>query len=273
MAIARAELQPAQPDHSTVISMRAVVVRRGAREILHANWQVRTGQRWVVLGPNGAGKTTLLKLAAAREHPTSGTVKLLGEQLGRVDVFELRPRIGFASSALGEFIPPNEQVQDVVLTAAYGVTGRWREHYDSLDLSRAQALLNQFGVGDLGGRTYGTLSTGEQKRVAMARAMMTDPELLLLDEPSAGLDLAAREALLQTLSKLAADPAAPVLVVVTHDVETIPVGFTHVLLLRDGKVVAAGPIDSTLTAANVTKTFGIPINITAFGGRYFARAK
>lgn len=254
------------------IDMRNVTVRRRGNAILRASWQVHDGERWVVLGPNGAGKTTLLKLAAAIEHPTSGTVKLLGEQLGKVDVGELRTRIGFASSALGELIPKRELVENVVLTAAYGVTSRWREKYQDVDNSRALGLLASLDVAGLAHREYGTLSTGEQKRVAIARALMPDPELLLLDEPSAGLDLSAREGLLQTLSKLAADPTAPVLVLVTHDVETIPVGFTHVLLMRDGQAVAHGPIAETLTISNIEKTFGMRFNITAFGGRYFARA-
>jgi len=263
--------QEIPPQDDVVVDIRDAVVRRGPRDILRANWQVKAGERWVVLGPNGAGKTTLLQLLAAREHPTSGGVWLLGERLGRTDVFELRPRIGFASAALQEYIPPEEKVGDVVLTAAYAVTGRWREHYDEMDQARARVLLGAFGVADLAAREYGTLSTGEQKRVAIARALMTDPELLLLDEPSAGLDLAAREILLATLGQLADDPDAPALVLVTHDVETIPVGFTHVLLLREGQIVASGPIDSTLTAANLADTFGIPITITAEKGRHFAR--
>ena len=267
------DMLPEKPaDNGVVIDVREVVVRRGNKEILRANWQARLGERWVILGPNGAGKTTLLKLVAAREHPTTGTVTLLGERLGRTDVFELRPRIGFASAALAEFIPPEEKVQDVVLTAAYAVTGRWREHYDEIDQERARVLLNAFGAFPLADRAFGTLSTGEQKRVAIARALMTDPELLLLDEPSAGLDLAARETLLATLSALAIDPEAPVLVMVTHDVETIPVGITHVLLLREGLIVASGPINTTLTAKNLTATFGIPITLTANLGRFFARA-
>jgi len=253
-----------------VIDFKNVVVRRGGKEILRANWQVQDGERWVVLGPNGAGKTTLIQLAAARMFPTSGVAELLGERLGRTDVAELRPRIGLASSALSALIPSDEKVRDVVMTGAYAVTGRWRERYDEVDIARATELLSDFGIEGLENRTFGTLSSGEQKRTAIARALMPDPEILLLDEPSAGLDLAAREKLLATLTVLAQDEAAPVSVLVTHDVETIPVGFTHLLLLRDGQVVASGPIESTLTSAHLSNAFGMPITVTANQGRYFA---
>jgi len=255
-----------------VINFNNVAVRRSGHEILRATWQVHDGERWVVLGPNGAGKTTLISLAAARMFPSSGTVELLGERLGRVDVAELRPRIGLASSALGSLIPPDEKVIDVVMTGAYAVTGRWREHYDEVDQTRANELLQYFGVAGLASRAYGTLSSGEQKRVAIARALMPNPEILLLDEPSSGLDLAAREKLLATLTGLAKDAAAPVMVLVTHDVETIPVGFTHLLLLRGGQVVAAGPIESTLNSTNLSSTFGMPVIVHADHGRYYARA-
>lgn len=255
-----------------VIDFQNVIVRRGGHEILHVNWRVKEGERWVVLGPNGAGKTTLIQLAAARMFPTSGKAVLLGEKLGRTDVSELRPRIGLASSALSTLIPVDEKVRDVVMTGAYAVTGRWREQYEDEDIARAKELLHDFGISGLAGRNYGTLSSGEQKRTAIARALMPNPEILLLDEPSAGLDLAAREKLLATLTALAKDETAPVTVLVTHDVETIPAGFTHLLLLRAGKVVASGPIAATLTSANLTSAFGMPIAVHSAFGRYYARA-
>ena len=255
-----------------VIDFKNVAVRRGGHEILRADWQVHDGERWVVLGPNGAGKTTLIQLAAARMFPTSGVAELLGERLGRSDVAELRPRIGLASSALSALIPNDEKVHDVVMTGAYAVTGRWKEKYEAEDLARADELLHDFGISSLASRKFGTLSSGEQKRTAIARSLMPNPEILLLDEPSAGLDLAAREKLLATLTVLAQDEYAPVMVLVTHDVETIPVGFTHLLLLRDGKVVAAGPIGTTLNSENLSTAFGMPITVQAYQGRYFARA-
>ncbi|NLA10357.1 MAG: ATP-binding cassette domain-containing protein, partial [Microbacteriaceae bacterium] len=228
--------------------------------------------RWVILGPNGAGKTTLLKLAAAHEHPSTGTVSVLEEQLGRTDVFELRPRIGFASSAMARRIPGDETVLNTVLTAAYAVLGRWNEEYESLDERRAMRVLAQWHLEHLADRTFGTLSDGEQKRVQIARAVMTDPELLLLDEPTASLDLGAREELLTLLGDFAQAPNTPAMIMVTHHVEEIPIGFTHVMLLREGAVVAAGPLADTLTAAALSETFGQPIVLSYEGGRYAARA-
>ncbi|WP_285661028.1 ABC transporter ATP-binding protein [Actinorhabdospora filicis] len=256
-----------------VISVDSATVRRGRAKLLtDVSWHVELDERWVVLGPNGAGKTTLLNLVAARTHPTAGTVHLLGERMGAVDVFELRPRIGLATALLAEQIPADETVANVVVTAAWGVVGRWREEYDTLDEERALALLSQLGVAELAGRLYGTLSEGERKRVQIARALMTDPELLLLDEPAAGLDLGARESLVQRLSALALDPDAPAIVLVTHHVEEIPPGFTHALLIADGGVVASGLMDDTLTGENLSKTFGIPLELTRNGDRYTARA-
>jgi iron complex transport system ATP-binding protein len=226
-----------------------------------------------VLGPNGAGKTTLLQIAAARMHPTSGVAGVLGEVLGTVDVFELRPRIGLASSSLSEHLPTRERVADVVVTASYGVTGRWRESYDDLDHERAAELLRVLGVEHLADRTFGTLSEGERKRVQIARALMTDPELMLLDEPAAGLDLGGREDLVRRLGLIAEDIYAPALVLVTHHVEEIPPSFTDVLLLRAGRVVAAGPLELTLTQENLEATFGLPLVLEQYGDRWSARAR
>lgn len=256
-----------------VLEFSDVVVRRNARDIVsHLDWTVTDDQRWVVLGPNGAGKTTVLQLADTLIHPTSGSVTILGERLGRTDVFELRPRIGFASSAMARRVPPEETVLDVVLTAAYSVTGRWREQYDDIDERRALRVLAEWRLDHLADRTFGTLSDGEQKRVQIARAVMTDPELLLLDEPTASLDLGAREELLALLSGYASAPTTPAMIMVTHHVEEIPVGFTHVLLLRDGEIVASGPLSEALTAENLSATFGVQISLTQDAGRYAARA-
>lgn len=257
----------------SALELTDVVVRREGRNIIdHVTWAVDGDERWVILGPNGAGKTTLLQLADTLMHPTSGTVTVLGETLGRTDVFEVRPRIGFASSAMAKSVPRDETVLNTVLTAAYSVLGRWNEKYEEIDERRALRVLGDWRLDHLADRTFGTLSDGEQKRVQIARAVMTDPELLLLDEPTASLDLGSREELLTLLSGYASSPTTPAMLMVTHHVEEIPVGFTHVLLLREGKVVAAGPIPDTLTAQSLTEAFGIPIVLSSADGRYAARA-
>ncbi|GAA2903871.1 ABC transporter ATP-binding protein [Pseudonocardia halophobica] len=265
-------MQSVTPDLSDlVIHMDGVSVRRGKTVLLDSvDWQVELDERWVVLGPNGAGKTTLLRLAAAEMHPTAGTVDVLGERMGRVAVFELRPRIGLTSANLGIRIPGDEVVSDVVVSAGYGVLGRWRERYDSLDTDRAEHLLEQLGMAGFADREYRTLSEGERKRVLIARALMTDPELLLLDEPAAGLDLGGREDLVSRLSTLALDAEAPASVLVTHHVEEIPPGYSHGLLLRGGKVVAAGLLDDVLTDENLSATFGLPLAVQRRRGRYTA---
>ncbi|MDG4769549.1 ABC transporter ATP-binding protein [Solwaraspora sp. WMMD792] len=256
-----------------VIELDSVGVTRSGTALLQdITLRVQPDQRWVVLGPNGAGKTTLLSLAAGRLHPTTGTVRVLDEQLGRTDLAELRTRIGLTTASLAERIPGTERVLDVVLTAAWSVVGRWRERYDELDVGRAQELLGQFGVAGLAQREYGTLSEGERKRVQIARALMTDPELLLLDEPAAGLDLGAREELVGRLGVLAQDPHSPALMLVTHHVEEIPPGFTHALLLRGGTVVAAGELAATITGEHLSETFGVPLVVERAGQRYTARA-
>jgi len=268
--------QPSDPsliDPDLVIAIDRATVTRGGVNLLHdVSWRVELDERWVVLGPNGAGKTTLLNLASARLHPSGGTVHVLGERLGKVDVAELRTRVGLSTVALLDRIPPDEAVQDVVVTASWGVVGRFRESYDRMDTTRARALLDQLGVAALADRRYGTLSEGERKRVQIARALMTDPELLLLDEPAAGLDLGGREELVRRLAELAADPDAPALVLVTHHVEEIPPGFSHALLLREGSVVAQGLVRDTVTSENLSKTFGVGLRVGYQDGRFTARA-
>ena len=257
-----------------VVDLAGVSIVRGGSTLLDdITVQIDESDRWVVIGPNGAGKTTLLQVLGAQIHPTGGVAGLLGEVLGTVDVFELRPRIGITSAALAERIPRSERVHDVVVSASYAVLGRWREDYDELDHERADELLEQLGIGALVDRTFGTLSEGERKRVQIARALMTDPELLLLDEPAAGLDLSGREALVRTLSELAQDPYAPASVLVTHHVEEIPIGITHALLLKGGRLVAAGPVEETLTAENLSATFDLPLALSRADGRWAARAR
>ncbi len=257
-----------------VLEFADVTVKRGQATLLEGiDWTVEEDERWVILGPNGAGKTTLLQVAAAQIHPTSGVAGILGEVLGTVDVFDLRPRIGLTSAALAERIPRHEIVHDVVVSASYSVLGRWREHYDELDHLRARDLLVEVGAGHLTDRTFGTLSEGERKRVQIARALMTDPELLLLDEPAAGLDLGGREDLVSTLTVLAMDEMSPATVLVSHHVEEIPPGFTHAMLLRKGRIVAAGPMEQVLTEAVVSTTFGMPLQLTHEDGRWAARRR
>jgi iron complex transport system ATP-binding protein len=256
-----------------VLDLADVTVRRGNALLLDdVSWRAAAEDRWVILGPNGAGKSTLIAIAAARMHPTSGTVRILGERLGRVNVADLRPRIGLSTATLAGQVPPMETVRDVVVSAGYGVVGRWRERYDEMDFARADELMAAMGVYQLADRHFGVLSSGERKRVLAARALMTDPELLLLDEPAAGLDLAGREDLLARLTVLAVDRNAPASVLVTHHVEEIPVGYTHVLLLRAGRVIAAGPVDDTLSAETLSAAFGTDLQLHARRGRFFAYA-
>ncbi|MFD4182884.1 ABC transporter ATP-binding protein [Rhodococcus sp. NPDC058514] len=259
-------------DPDLLIDFEDVLIRRGGVTLVGpVTWKVELDEKWVVLGPNGAGKTSLLRIAAAEVHPTSGKAHLLGEVLGRVDVSELRPRIGLSSSSLAHRVPADEVVLDLVVSAGYAVLGRWRERYEEMDTTRAVEMLESLGAEHLANRTYGTLSEGERKRVLIARALMTDPELLLLDEPAAGLDLGGREELVARLSDLAADPDAPATVLITHHVEEIPPGFTHALLLKEGGVIAQGLIDDVITAENLTHAFSQAISLDKVDGRFFAR--
>ena len=258
---------------TTVLELTDVSIVRNGNKILDSvSWTVDSDERWVILGPNGAGKTTLLQVAAAFLHPTRGSARVLDDTLGRVDVFELRPRIGFASSAMAKRIPSEEKVLDVVLTAAYSVTGRWNEDYEGIDLRRAQRVLAEWKLSHLEARKFGSLSDGEQKRVQIARSVMTDPELLLLDEPAASLDLGAREELLQLLGGYASAPEAPGIVMVTHHVEEIPRGFTHALLLSEGRIAAAGEMSDVIVSETLSNTFGLPLEVTNDDGRFAARA-
>ena len=257
-----------------VLKLRGVSVRRESSLLLrNVDWTAHEHERWIVIGPNGAGKTTLLQVASTLLYPTEGTVEVLGERLGDVDVFELRPRIGLTSASLAERVPSNEKVIDLVLTASYAILGRWKEEYDSSDVTRAVELLDALGCAHLIRRRFATLSEGERKRVQIARAMMPDPEILLLDEPAAGLDLGGREDLLRRLATLAHDQKAPMMVLVTHHVEEVPDGFTHAMLLRRGAVLVAGPVDEVFTARNLSRCFGVPLEIERRDNRWRAWAR
>ena len=261
-----------QSDPDLLIDFRKVSLRRGGRVLVGpVSWQVELDERWVVIGPNGAGKTSLLRIAAAMEYPSTGRAFVLGDRLGRVDMSELRSRVGLSSSALSQRVPDDEVVRDLVVSAGYAVLGRWREAYEDVDYAQAVDMLESLGAEHLAERTFGTLSEGERKRVLIARSLMTDPELLLLDEPAAGLDLGGREELVARLADLAADPDSPAMVLVTHHVEEIPPGFSHALILSEGEVVANGLLAEALTAENLSKAFGQSIALDMIDGRYFAR--
>jgi len=258
---------------STVLELIDVSVRRGEKLILGPiNFHINAGERWVILGPNGAGKSTLLQILATKFFPTTGNVKILDKSMGRVDLFELRTRIGLCGSIVAEDIPVDEKVRDVVLTAAYAILGRWNESYDLWDESRAISLLTTFGVRELGDRLYGTLSEGERKRVQIARALMTDPELLLLDEPAGGLDVGGREDLLTRFANFSKDPTAPATVLVTHHIEEIPIGTTHALLLKAGQIAVSGPVEQVITSEHVSAVFNTSIEVNQESGRFWARA-
>jgi len=256
-----------------VLELKNVSVRRGQKTILGPiNFSISAGERWVVLGPNGAGKSTLLQILATRIFPTQGIVTVLDKEMGKVDLWELRTCIGICGSLISEDIPYDEKVRDVVLTAAYAVLGRWNEAYDLWDESRAVALLTTFGVREMADRSYGTLSDGEKKRVQISRALMADPELLLLDEPTAGLDLGGREDLLKRFSLFASDPGAPASILVTHHIEEIPVGTTHAIILKDGHIAVSGPIEQVITSEHMSAVFELPMEVRHEGSRFFARA-
>ena len=244
------------------LDLAGVSLVRDGRSILHPlDWRVAPSDRWLVLGANGSGKTTLMRIAALYVHPTTGTVDVLGERLGRVDIRVLRRRIGLASAALASQLRQELTAEDVVMTAKYAALEPWWHRYDEGDRERARACLRRFGVEDDARRAIGTLSSGEQQRVLLARSLMTDPGLVLLDEPSARLDLGGRESLVAALASFVADPASPPLVLVTHHVDEVPPGMTHALLLRDGHVLAAGPFDDVMTSEALSACFGLPLTL------------
>jgi iron complex transport system ATP-binding protein len=264
-------LPGSRPAGGPALALGGVGVVRDGRWILRdVDWAVAPGDRWVVVGANGSGKTTLLRIAALYLHPSVGRVDVLGQRLGRVDVRALRRRIGLASGGLTAMLRPQLTAADAVMTARFAALEPWWHQYEPADRDRAVALLERMGVGHAAERELLTLSDGERQRVALARTLMNEPELLLLDEPAAGLDLAAREELVARLAQLADDPTAPPLVLVTHHVEEIPRRFTHAMLLRDGRVVAAGPLSDALTAATLSEAFGLPVRLEQREGRFTA---
>jgi iron complex transport system ATP-binding protein len=259
-------------DGQPVVELVAVEVHRGSTRLLGPlDWRVRPGERWVVVGPNGSGKTTLLRIASTYLWPSAGRVTVLGETIGATDARELRRRIGYASPALAAELPPELSARDVVVTARHAALGPWWHRYTADDLAQADAHLARLGCDGLADRAFGTLSSGERGRVQIARALMAEPALLLLDEPAAALDLGARETLLDALEGLAADPSLGAIVLVTHHLEEIPRGFTHALVLAHGAPVAAGGIDEALGSAPLGAAYGLPLEVERRAGRFTAR--
>ncbi|MCG9478080.1 MAG: ABC transporter ATP-binding protein [Actinomycetia bacterium] len=255
----------------TALSLRDVTLVREGRAILdNVSWDVAPNERWVVLGRNGCGKSTLMKIASLYLHPSSGEVEVLGEKLGRTDVRSLRKRIGVASSGMAEQLRSDLAATDVVMTAKNAALEPWWHTYDDADRQRARDCLDRMEIGRLADRSFATLSSGEKQRVLLARTLMPEPGLLLLDEPTAGLDLAGREDLVRTLGVLAVGVDTPATVLVTHHVEEIPEGFTHVLMLREGRVLSAGTLDDVLTEANLSECFEMPLGLERRHGRWWA---
>ncbi len=244
------------------IELRDVHVQRGGHDIIgRISLRVESVDRWIVLGANGSGKTTLLRTMAMYDHPTSGTVEVLGERLGRTDVRTLRQRVGYASAALADQLRPGLRALDVVMTARFAALEPWWHRYTDDDAARATHCLTELGVERFADRTFGSLSSGEQQRVLLARTLMNEPAVVLLDEPASRLDLGGREQLVVTLDELAANPAAPAMVIVTHHVDEIPPSMTHALLLRDGEAVACGPLEAVLTADALSACFDLPLGL------------
>ena len=256
-----------------VMGLRGVHRSFDGTEVLRGiDWEVRSGQRWVVLGLNGSGKTTLVRIASLWEHPSAGAVELLGQRLGRTDVRRLRARVGFTSAALADMLRPTLTAVEVVMTAKHAALEPWWHTYEEGDVHLARLALKRVGCAHRADSRFGTLSSGERQRVLLARSLSLDPSVIVLDEPNAGLDLAGREELILTLRDLALDPATPPLVLVTHHADEIPDGFTHALLLRAGAVLAAGPISETLTSAALSECFGLDLCLERRHGRWTARA-
>ena len=261
------------PGPPAAIALQGVTLQRNGVPVLRGiDWCVQAGERWVILGPNGSGKTTLLQVAGARLWPTAGTVEILGCRLGSVDVRALRPRVALVSGAVTRQLRADLVARDVVVSGRHGALEAWWNRYTDEDWKKADGLLALGGVHDLGDRPFGVISEGERQQVLLARALMSDPELILLDEPFAGLDLGARERLLVHLAGLASDPASPPLVLVTHHCEEIPPGFTHGGLVSAGRLMATGPLDQVITSENVSACFAIPVTVGCTNGRWWGRA-
>lgn len=256
-----------------VIEIEGLSLHRSGREILsNVSWHTQNGEHWVIMGPNGAGKTTLVRALTGREHPQAGIIRISGTELTEHDPQELGARIGFSSSSVVSRLRHGMTALDVVRTAAWGQAATFGEEYEDIDNERAHDVLAAFGIAHIAGQRFSTLSEGERQRVLLARALMADPEILILDEPTAGLDLGARETLMEALREIIAAPTAPQIILITHQMEEIPVGITHALLMKDGTVAAAGSVTNVLTDIEVSQVFGIPLKVTHSNGRWNAQA-
>ena len=259
---------------TTVLDVsHATLVRDGMTVLEDISWTVDSSQRWIVLGPYGAGKTSLLEMIAAWERPSAGTAFVLGDDVGIADTNWLRPRVGLASSGMAKRIPSSETVEQAVMSAAIAAAEYRGEEFEDIDVRRTRRVLAEWRLDAVSERPFGTLSEGETKRAQIARSIMTDPELLLLDEPVAGLDRGSREEVLSMLGAFASNPSAPAIIMVTHHVEEIPIGFTHALLLSAGRIVDQGPIADMVTSAQLTRTFGVTVDVASENGRFWARAR
>jgi iron complex transport system ATP-binding protein len=268
-------MSPAMTSPATLsFSMTGVSVRYDDRTVLGPiDFAVARDQHWVVLGPNGSGKTTLVRVAALVQYPTTGLVTVLGEQWGQTDVRALRRFVGMSGAAMADQLRPGITAREVVMSGRHGALETWWHEYSEDDEAAALGHLADFEVDHLADHTFGTLSSGERQRVLLARTYVNEPRFVVLDEPTAGLDLGGREDLVQRLARLAADPERPPMMLVTHHLEEIPFGFTHVLMLREGQIVAQGPITDVLTSALVSECFGLPVDVTAHDGRWSAHAR
>lgn len=258
----------------STVELREVSVRYEDKTVLGPlDLDIAPEDRWVILGPNGSGKTTLIKVLSLYRYPTAGTVQVLGESWGATDVRELRQKIGLASSSLRDQFRPDISGLDIVMTARHAALETWWHHYSDEDRDSALKCLSRVDALKLADRKFHTMSSGEQQRVQLARTLMGDPGLLLLDEPTAGLDLVGREQLVATLASVASDIETPATVLVTHHTDEIPPGFTHGLLLRNGRVMACGPIDQVLTADSLSECFGLRLELENRDGRWLSWAR
>lgn len=256
------------------VELRHAVVRIDGSTVLGPiDLRIGRGERWVLLGPNGGGKTTLLTLAGARRQPSSGRVDVLGVALGSADIRGSHPRISHTSHVLAERMPPGMRAETVVLTGKRAVLSPWFQAFDEEDRRRAATLLDRVGCAHLAARRFDTCSQGERQRILLARALYPDPELMILDEPASGLDLPARETLIETLEAVLAEPSAPTTIIATHHLEEIPPSSTHAALLRDGLLVASGAIEEVLTPGSLEACFDIAMDVGRRGARWWAGAR
>jgi len=253
--------------------IRVTRIEDGRAILADIDWTVEPDERWIVLGRNGCGKSTLLRIASLYLHPSRGTVRVLGEELGRTDVRRLRQRVGYSAAAFAELLRPALSVRDVVMTAKYAALEPWWHTYNDADRARAVAMLERVGCEAFADHVFATLSSGERQRVLLARTLFTEPGVILLDEPTAALDLSGREQLVANLDALAADATTAPIVLVTHHVEEIPPSFTHAMLLREGRILAMGPIGDCMNAETLSRCFDVALELERRGGRWLAWAK